>query len=351
MTGKGCWVVENYTYRPCPEPAKEFAFAVSLHNHSCHSVEKLASLNEVVKLWFMRPFRKTLQAAFGLAAVPDLNYAEIYYQPPQTPEEVFLVERSNVEELGFRDILVGITDHDEVAGSVELLRKRPTEAQRNPLGEELSFRFDDYLFHLGITGLPEAGIDETHAELQAAAYAERVDDVFEILRASGCLVVLNHPLVPWGKDPERTIPVQELLGRYGWAIHALEYNGMRSREENDRVLQLAKHVRKPVVGGGDSHLLLASSVLSVSQAGSFQDFADEVKEGHAVSLITPMYDAPLGWKIFLRVLYFMGHYRQIGHFRGQPIGELLKYRAVLLDPVGYASRGFLSLAEALGMVR
>jgi hypothetical protein len=96
---------------------------------------------------------------------------------------------------------------------------------------------------------------------------------------------------------------------------------------------------------------LASSVLSVSQAGSFEEYASEVKEGHAVSLITPMFDAPLSWKIFLRVLYFIGHYRQIGHFRGQPVSELLGDRPVLLDPVGYASRGFLSLAEALGLVR
>jgi hypothetical protein len=351
MTGKGCWVVEDYTYRPCPEPAKEFAFAVSLHNHSCHSVEKLSSINEVVKLRFMRPFRKTLQASFGLAAVPDLNYSEIYYQPPLTAEEVFLVESTNVAELGFGGLLVGITDHDEVSGSLELRQKRPADALRNPLGEELSFRYLDYLFHLGITGLPEAGIAETHTALQAAAHEDRLDDLFEILRASGCLTVLNHALVPWGKDPGRTIPVQELLARYGWAIHALEYNGMRSREENDRVLQLAKHVGKPVVGGGDSHLLLASSVLSVSQAGSFEEYAAEVKAGRAISLITPMFDAPLSWKIFLRVLYFIGHYREIGHFRGQPVSELLGDRTVLLDPVGFASRGFLSLAEALGMVR
>ena len=70
-----------------------------------------------------------------------------------------------------------------------------------------------------------------------------------------------------------------------------------------------------------------------------------------MSLITPMFDAPLSWKIFLRVLYFIGHYRQIGHFRGQPVSELLGDRAVLLDPVGYASRGFLSLVATLEVVR
>jgi hypothetical protein len=126
---------------------------------------------------------------------------------------------------------------------------------------------------------------------------------------------------------------------------------MRSGEENDRVLQLAKHVGKPVVGGGDSHLLLASSVLSLTQAASFQEFAGEVKEGRAVSLVLPTFFAPLGWKLFLRVLYFIGHYRRIGHFRGQPVADLLNGRTVLLDPIGFASRGFLSATSALGLLR
>jgi hypothetical protein len=351
MTRAGCWVIENYTYRSCPHPGQEFDFAVSPHNHSEYSIENLASINEVVKLPFMRPFRRVLQAAFGLALIPDLNYADIYYRPPFTVEEVLRMESANVASLGFDGVHLGITDHDEIAGSVELLQKNPENAHRTALGEELSFRFEDYLFHLGIVGLPESGIAETHSNLQAAARAGRPDDLFEMLCASGCLVVLNHPLVPWGKDPHRKIPVEELLRKYGWAIHALEYNGMRSREENDRVLQLAKHVSKPVIGGGDSHLLLSSSVLSVSQACSFSDFAAEVKEGHAVPLITPMYFAPLNWKIFLRVLYFIAHYRQIGHFRGKPVRDLLADRAVLLDPVGYASRCFLSSTSALGLIR
>ena len=80
---------------------------------------------------------------------------------------------------------------------------------------------------------------------------------------------------------------------------------MRPREENDRVLELARHWRKPVVGGGDSHLLVASSVLSLSRAATFKDFIAEVKDGHAVPFVTPDYFAPLKWKLFLRVLFFI----------------------------------------------
>jgi hypothetical protein len=346
-----CWAIEKYTYRRCPHPAREFDCAVSPHNHSHHSIENMGFLNQVVKLRFMHPFRGLLQAAFGLAEIADLNYADIYYRSPLTVEDALQAESASAAELGFEGVHLGITDHDEIVGCLELLRAHPEEAHRNPLGEEISIYFDDYLFHLGVTGMPAAGIEQLHAGLQLAARERRLDDLFEMLRASGSLVVFNHPLVPWGKNPGRKIPAEALLSRYGWAIHALEYNGMRSREENDRVLELARHAGKPVVGGGDSHLLLASSVLSLTQAASYQEFAEEVKEGRAVSLVLPTYFAPLSWKIFLRVLYFIAHYRSIGHFRGQPVGELLRGRTVLLDPVGVASRGFLSATSALGLIR
>jgi hypothetical protein len=351
MPVTGCLAIEDYTYRPCPQPSREFGFAVSIHNHSCHSIENLASLNQVVKLWFMRPFKSTLQRAFGLDGVPDLDYTDVYYRPPLTVEDVFLTESAGATPLGFEGVHVAITDHDEVAGSVELLRQRPAEAHRNPLGEELSLRFQDHLFHVGITGLAESGVAGTHANLQQAARAGRLDDLFEILRANRCLVVLNHPLVPWGPDPNCKIPAEELLQRYGWAIHALEYNGMRCKEENDRVLELAKHVGKPVVGGGDSHLMLASSVICMSKARSFEDFAAEVKSGRAAPLIKPEYFASLRWKLLLRVLSFIAHYRQIGYFRGQPVQDMLAHRTVLLDPTGYASRGFLRLVSAFNLTR
>jgi hypothetical protein len=186
--------------------------------------------------------------------------------------------------------------------------------------------------------------------MQSAARGGRYDELFETLAASGCLVVLNHPLVAWGPGPE-SIPINDLLTRYGWAIHAFEVNGMRRREENDRVLELARQWKKPVVGGGDSHLLVAGSIVTLSQAATFKDFIAEVKSGDAVPFVTPDYFAPLNWKLFLRVVFFMSRYRQIASYKGQPVAAMLEHRRVLLDPVGLASRGFLSLVCALGLAR
>jgi predicted metal-dependent phosphoesterase TrpH len=349
MRRRSAWKIEKYSYRECPHPEREFGYAVSLHNHSHHSVEKLAALNQVVKLGFMRPLSGVLQKSFGLGGVSDLNYAEVTFNPPYSPEDVYHMEEAAAAKWGFDGVHLAITDHDEIAGGLALLRGRPDLSGRIALSEELSLWFQGHLFHLGVSCMPESEVEETHARIQSAARDGRYDELFETLAASGCLVVLNHPLIAW--KPGADIPVAELLSRYGWAIHALEINGMRSREENDRVLELARHWRKPVVGGGDSHLLVASSVLSLSQAASFKDFVAEVKDGYAVPFVSPDYFAPLKWKLFLRVLFFISRYRQIASYKGQPVATMLERRRVLLDPVGAASRVFLAAVSALGLAR
>lgn len=350
MKRQAPWVIESYAYRSCGDPSRQYPFAVSLHNHSCHSVENLSFLNQVARLGFMRPFRGTLQRAFGLDGVSNLSYADIIYNPPYTPEDLYAMESDAVKGLGFDGVHFAITDHDEFRGNVELLHKRPHLAPRVAIGEEVSVWYHGHLFHLGVSGLPEAGIGETHRRIQAAAQAENHDELFEILAATGALIVLNHPLVFWGRGPEK-IPVEDLLTRYGWAIHALEVNGMRRQEENDRVLELARHWKKPVIGGGDSHLLVASSVICVTKAASFADFIAEVKEGHSVPMVKREFFAPLRWKMFLRVLYFMSLYRKIAKFQGQPVSAMLENRRVMLDPIGQASNAFLALVSALGLAR
>jgi hypothetical protein len=89
----------------------------------------------------------------------------------------------------------------------------------------------------------------------------------------------------------------------------------------------------------------------VSSAKTYRDFADEVREGRSVVLVKDEYFAPLGWKLFLRVLYFIANYRRIASFHGQPVAEMLARRWVLLDPIGLASRAFLAVSGGLGMDR
>jgi predicted metal-dependent phosphoesterase TrpH len=350
MKRRRCWVIENYSYRKCPYPEREFSHAVSIHNHSCHSVENLSFLNQIVKLGFMRPLAGILQRAFGLEGIAGVNYGDIIYNPPYTPEDVYEMESQAAAQLGFNGVHLAITDHDEFAGNVVLMRQRPDLDGRIAIGEEVSMWYKGHLFHLGVSGLPAEGIDETHRRIQDAARAQRHDELFEILAASGCLVVLNHPLVSW-RPGAGNIPLTDLLTRYGWAIHAFEVNGMRRREENDRVLEVAREWRKPVVGGGDGHLLVASSMICVSRAASFTEFIAEVKDGRSVPLVRREYFAPIRWKLFLRVLFFMSRYREIAYFRGQPVAAKLADRKVMLDPIGSASHAVLALVSALGLAR
>lgn len=293
-----------------------------------------------------------LQAAFGLAWVDNLDYAEVRYNPPFTPEDVFDMETEAVRRLGVDRASVAITDHDKVAAGIEFLRRRPADSSRIGLGEELTVRYQGHVFHLGVTGLPERDIESIHRDLQQLSHLGRFDELFDLLHATGGLVVLNHPLLLWSGANVGMIPVMDLLTRYGWAIDALEFNGMRRREENDGVLELARRVGKPVVGGGDSHLLMASSVFCGSpESETFRDFVQEVKSGVAVTLVHNDYFAPLNWKLFLRVLSFIRDYRQIAGFRAQPLHRMLQDKTVLLDPVGWTSRLFLRLVLALGLAR
>jgi len=350
MSATNCWTIENGELKSCPNPSRQFRSVVAMHTHSNHSVEKMRPLDSVMGQWFMAPLRAIVRRAFGLHRVADLKYADLWYNPPYSPEEVLRMETKSVQALGFEQVQLAITDHDEISGAVDLRQRRPAEAHRFALSEELSVRYEGHLFHMGITGLPEDRVAERHAAIQSAAQQRRLDDLFDLLKEARCLVVLNHPLIPWSKGDAHATALS-LLKRYGSVIDALEFNGMRGHKENQRVLELARYLNKPVVGGGDSHLLLPSSALCGSDTTGYSDFVDEVKSGRAVPIVKSDYFAPMEWKLFLRTLHFMAHYRQICYFRGEPVATMLQHEPVLLDPVGKMARGFLNLTFALGLAR
>ena len=74
-----CWTIDGTGLRPCEQGELDgYTTWVALHNHSAFSTENIASLNWVVKLWYMRPFAGILQRAFGLAEGERLDYREIH---------------------------------------------------------------------------------------------------------------------------------------------------------------------------------------------------------------------------------------------------------------------------------
>ncbi len=347
-----CLIIENYRYKECPRPRERFQSIASLHNHTSHSMEDLAPLNAVTDLRFMRPFKGVLQNAFGLEWVTDIDYRDLQYRPPLAPHEVLGQEIEDARKLGIDRALVAITDHDEISGAQEIARTMPGNRDQVILGEEVSFKFHQHIFHLGLLGFQETSQEAQHAELQRAARTGTPDDLFDLLRTLDCLVILNHPLLPAAGIGHGRPPTEELLRRYASAIHALEYNGMRSLEENDRVIALARSIGKPLVGGGDSHSLTPSSAVSGCEGtDGFAGFFDEIKSGFGVPLIKPGCFSPPGWKITLRTLNFIAHYRRVAYYKREPIEKVLRKKRVLLDPVGTLAHGFLRATEALGLLR
>ena len=66
------------------------------------------------------------------------------------------------------------------------------------------------------------------------------------------------------------------------------------------------------------------------------------------ALVTREYFSSLRWKMSLRVLSFIVQYREIAHFRGEPIDAMLDGQWVLLDPVSTLARLILRLSHRLG---
>jgi len=340
-----CWLVEPDRLCPCPDLPARYPTLVCLHTHSCYSVENLASLNWVMDLAYMRPFKGTLRRAFGLPRTDEVDYRDLCYNPPFRPDEIWRLETASASALGIDRLLLAITDHDEIAGGVELIERLPEHADQLAIGEELTIRFEHALYHLGVTGLPADRVADVHASLQQHARNGNLDAVFETLASLRCLTVLNHPLLDWGGGTIGAAPVLSLLRRYGWAIDALEINGMRAPEENQAVVALAAEVCKPLVGGGDSHLLLVSSALTASRATTYADFVAEVKSGESQVVVTPGYFLPLRWRLTLRVLSFIAQYRTIAAYKQEPVRTMVGRRWILLDPVGALARLTIALAD------
>lgn len=352
MTRPLCWVIDNYEYRPCNTPAREFKMPVCLHGHSYHSEENLGRLNYVMKLPVLNLINEFFNQAFRSKAHDDLDYNDLHYCPPISPEEVYELELGNVRELGWEDVLIAITDHDKIAGCHELMEARPELVPNTTVSEELSIYFDHQVIHLGVHGIPVKESDEIHKNLQEMAQKKDHDGIFELLHEKNCLVIFNHPLwqLKWQGDFDRAF--QSFLDRYLWAIDAFEFNGLRRRVENDQVIDLARRYQKPLIGGGDRHTPIASLVMTASyEAETFADFIQEVKEGHGVVIVKNDYFLSLGWKLFVRILQYVQTYRKIVFYKNIPLTSYPVPDRMIPDLFADLSRFLTNFLTRLNLVR
>jgi hypothetical protein len=115
-----------------------------------------------------------------------------------------------------------------------------------PVSFEWTVPFGPTFFHLGVHNLPTAQARTVFADLHdytARPEPNRLRDLLEMLHAhEDLLIVLNHPL--WDEAdigaPAHRQTLAALFSGYGRWIHAIELNGLRSWDENNEALELAR---------------------------------------------------------------------------------------------------------------
>lgn len=285
----------------------QFTTAVSLHGHTNRSRESLYFIGEYASRY--APLRRALaqlDRRAQRATSIKLNFWKGYWTPPLAPLAAFRVERKQIEERLGMQSLVSLTDHDNIEAPL-LLRVVP-EARRIPVSLEWSIHFENTILHLGVHNLPTMAAADWIKRMNAYTAQPQPRQLWEMLSALGkipqVLLVFNHPL--WdlpniGKWNHRRAVV-DFLHCANPFFHAFELGGLRSWKENHEVAELAKAYRHPVIAGGDRHGCEPSALLNLTNAATFSEFVQEVRQRHSHVLAMPQYGDCTPLRIFHTLL-------------------------------------------------
>jgi len=284
-----------------------FTTAVSLHGHTNHSRESLYFIGEFAGRY--SPFRRAIAQLDKRAQRESsikIDFWKAYWTPPLAPLEAFNVERKQIEEGLSMSSLISLTDHDNIEAPL-LLRVVP-EARRIPVSFEWSITFENTIFHFGVHNLPTQ---------EATTWLKRMNDytaqpnpreLWALLSALAkipqVLLVFNHPL--WdlpniGKANHRRA-IRDILQHANPFFHAFELGGLRSWKENQDVIELAKAYGHPVIAGGDRHGCEPSGLLNLTNATSFSEFVQEIRDQHSHILAMPQYSDSTPLRVFHTLL-------------------------------------------------
>ena len=284
-----------------PDAARTFNTGVSLHSHTNRSRETLDFVVKVVASdgFFGHLFR-WLEGIHAKHAIVKPDYERAWWTPPLTPRLAFDLERRQIENKLQRAALVSITDHDNIEAP-QLLRT-VASARHIPVSVEWTVPFaGDQSFHLGIHNLPSAQGPHwmrTFEEFTANPSNTRLTELLSALHAlPNVLVVFNHPM--WDLyeigAARHALRVEEFMEQNGDFIHVMELNGLRHWNENRIVRALAARWNKLLISGGDRHGLEPNGNVNLTNATSFNEFVNEIRnEGRSQILFMPQYAQP--WK-------------------------------------------------------
>ena len=265
---------------------------VSLHSHTLHSREYLSFIPRYLKsipflAWLVRREARW----HGMSAIPHSEFARTWWTPPLSAHAAWSLEKSNVESCLERPALVSITDHDNIDAAAALHARG--ECRHTPVSLEWTVPFCGASFHVGIHNLPPqsaASLVRSMNDYTAGGSEALLRGVLE--EVSGypeTLVVLNHPF--WDEEgvsaDVHRVALGKLLGLFRGSVHALELNADRPWRENRAAIELARANNLPVVSGGDRHGCDPSSILNLTNAADFGEFAQEVRSGHSLVVLLP----------------------------------------------------------------
>jgi hypothetical protein len=277
-----------------PEYSRQFKTAVSLHGHTSHSKESLFYIVKRAEAFLpYRLFLKTQEWRARNSSGIVLKFEEGYWTPPLPPLEAYRVETKQIEDKLGVDSMVSLSDHDNIEAPM-LLRVVP-ETRRIPVSMEWSVPFKETEFHLGIHNLPtaeaEAYVQRMHAYTASPEDGKLKELLAELVSIPQVLIVLNHPLwdLPAIGQARHNQLAAEFLCLASSYLHAFELGGLRPWKENDAVVDLANAFSKPVISGGDRHGCEPSAILNLTNASSFSEFTQEIRQGHSVVLFMPQY--------------------------------------------------------------
>lgn len=277
---------------------RAFRSAVSLHSHTEHSQERLGALPRYLESMpvisqFTRWEIERHRARTG--EPPDFSRA--YWRSPLTPRSAYNLERGQIERLGLA-AMVSLTDHDNIEAGLLLHQESPADAI--PISVEWTIPYEQSYFHVGVHNLAPARavtFMQRMTEYTRTPQASLLGSLLEELDADpAVLLVLNHPL--WdmaGIGFDTTLALaRQFLRTHGPRIHALEFNGLRTWQENLGVVSLAAGSGHPVVAGGDRHGCEPNAAVNLTRATSFAEFAREIRvERSSDVAVLPQYREPL----------------------------------------------------------
>jgi hypothetical protein len=301
-----------------PSTALRFRTGVSLHSHTLHSREGLDFISQAARRapLLAGVLRRGESQYLKIHGVP-LDLSRGWWTPPLGPHDAWALERSQIHALGM-NALVSITDHDNIEAPVSL--QILDECKGTPISVEWTIPLPPTFLHIGVHNLPAEEARDLFGSMDLFRRSPKIHelpDLFEALNSRPeTLIVLNHPMwdeVGIGATAHERI-ARDFVRRFWRFIHAFELNGLRPWKENDRAWAFAREINKPVISGGDRHVIEPNAVLNVTNAENFSEFVEEVRSGWSDVLVMPHYREAHAMRIFHNMMDVLRTYER--HAKG-----------------------------------